>query len=396
MHTTAGLDQITMKGNIMSDKRSIFEDVGNDVKTTAAALGAITRDNDASRFLVRWWLWALVTLVVGMIVVGGLTRLTDSGLSITEWDPVMGAVPPMSLAAWEASFAAYKTTAEFASQNTAMNLAEFKTIFWWEWGHRQLGRFIGLVWLVGFVTLFTFGKLPKARRLSLFAIGPFIGLQGFIGWLMVNSGLDGVRVDVASYWLMAHLGAAFALLGYIFWSLQLFDRSEAELIQARRVRERKLFGMSTGLMHFVALQVLLGALVAGIDAGRNYTDWPLMAGGFLPPDLFSLTPWWRNFFEDDGLVQFIHRTSAYLLFVFGIVVGLRAKSSAHKLTRSAFSKVGLLLVVQMVLGIITVLNSSPWYLAILHQFTAVLLWLSVIRGRFLAGYPIATSLRLKS
>ena len=396
MHTTAGLDQIATKGNIMSDKRSIFEDVGNDVKTTAAALGAITRDNDASRFLVRWWLWALVTLVVGMIVVGGLTRLTDSGLSITEWDPVMGAVPPMSLAAWEASFAAYKTTAEFALQNTAMNLAEFKTIFWWEWGHRQLGRFIGLVWLVGFVILFTFGKLPKARRLSLFAIGPFIGLQGFIGWLMVNSGLDGVRVDVASYWLMAHLGAAFALLGYIFWSLQLFDRSEAELMQARRVRERKLFGMSTGLMHFVALQVLLGALVAGIDAGRNYTDWPLMAGGFLPPDLFSLTPWWRNFFEDDGLVQFIHRTSAYLLFVFGIVVGLRAKSSAHKLTRSAFNKVVLLLVIQMVLGIITVLNSSPWYLAILHQFTAVLLWLSVIRGRFLAGYPIATSLRLKS
>jgi len=380
----------------MSDKRSIFEDVGNDVKTTATALGAITRVNGASRFLVRWWLWALVTLVVGMIVVGGLTRLTDSGLSITEWDPVMGAVPPMSLAAWEASFAAYKTTAEFALQNTAMSLAEFKTIFWWEWGHRQLGRFIGLVWLVGFVTLFTFGKLPKARRLSLFAIGPFIGLQGFIGWLMVNSGLDGVRVDVASYWLMAHLGAAFALLGYIFWSLQLFGRSEAELLQARRVRERKLFGMSTGLMHFVALQVLLGALVAGIDAGRNYTDWPLMAGGFLPPDLFSLTPWWRNFFEDDGLVQFIHRTSAYLLFVFGIVVGLRAKSSAHKLTRSAFSKVGLLLVVQMVLGIITVLNSSPWYLAILHQFTAVLLWLSVIRGRFLAGYPIATSVRLKS
>ena len=380
----------------MSDKRSIFEDVGNDVKTTAAALGAITRVNGASRFLVRWWLWALVTLVVGMIVVGGLTRLTDSGLSITEWDPVMGAVPPMSLAAWEASFAAYKTTAEFALQNTAMSLDEFKTIFWWEWGHRQLGRFIGLVWLVGFVILFTFGKLPKARRLSLFAIGPFIGLQGFIGWLMVNSGLDGVRVDVASYWLMAHLGAAFALLGYIFWSLQLFGRSEAELLQARRVRERKLFGMSTGLMHFVALQVLLGALVAGIDAGRNYTDWPLMAGGFLPPDLFSLTPWWRNFFEDDGLVQFIHRTSAYLLFVFGIMVGLRAKSSAHKLTRSAFSKVGLLLIVQMVLGIITVLNSSPWYLAILHQFTAVLLWLSVIRGRFLAGYPIATSVRLKS
>ena len=121
-----------------------------------------------------------------------------------------------------------------------------------------------------------------------------------------------------------------------------------------------------------------------------------MAGSFLPPDLFSLSPWWRNFFEDDGLVQFIHRTSAYLLFVFGIVVGLRARSSAHKLTRSAFSKVGFLLLVQMILGIVTVMNSSPWNLAILHQFTAILLWLSVIRGRFLAGYPIATSVRLKS
>ena len=380
----------------MADKRNIFEDVGNDVKTPSAALGAVARYQDDNRFLVRWWLRALVSLIVVMITVGGLTRLTDSGLSITEWDPVMGAVPPIGLAAWQAAFAAYKTTAEFTLQNTAMSLGEFKTIFWWEWGHRQLGRFIGLVWLAGFVILFAFGKLPKTRRLSLFVIGPFIGLQGFIGWLMVNSGLDGVRIDVASYWLMAHLGAAFALLGYIFWSSQLLDRSEAELLQARRVREQKLFGMSTGLMHFVALQVLLGALVAGIDAGRNYTDWPLMAGEFLPPDLFSLTPWWRNFFEDDGLVQFIHRTSAYLLFIFGIVVGLRARSSAHKLTRSAFSKVGLLLVVQMVLGIITVMNSSPWNLAILHQFTAILLWLSVIRGRFLAGYPIVTSVRLKS
>ena len=380
----------------MSDKRSIFEDVGNDVKTTAGAVGAIKRDHNSNRFFVRLWLGALVTLIIVMITVGGLTRLTDSGLSITEWDPVMGAVPPMSLAAWEASFAAYKTTAEFTLQNNTMSLAEFKTIFWWEWVHRQLGRFIGLVWLVGFAILLAFGKLPKTRRLSLFVIGPFIGLQGFIGWLMVNSGLDGVRIDVASYWLMAHLGAAFALLGYIFWILQLLGRSEVELLQARRVRELKLFGMSTGLMHFVALQVLLGALVAGIDAGRNYTDWPLMAGSFLPPDLFSLSPWWRNFFEDDGLVQFIHRTSAYLLFIFGIVVGLRARSSAHKLTRSAFSKVGFLLLVQMILGIVTVMNSSPWNLAILHQFTAILLWLSVIRGRFLAGYPIATSVRLKS
>ena len=380
----------------MSDKRSIFEEVGSNTKIIAAPVGAISRDECSERGWVRIWLWALVVLIVIMITVGGLTRLTDSGLSITEWDPVMGAVPPLSTAAWNAAFAAYRTTAEFTLQNSDMTLAEFKVIFWWEWGHRQLGRFIGLAWLVGFLILFVIGKLPKVRRISLFIIGPFIGLQGFIGWLMVNSGLDGVRIDVASYWLMAHLGAAFALLGYIFWTLQLFGRTESELLQARRVRERKLFGMSTGLMHFVALQVLLGALVAGIDAGRNYTDWPLMAGEFLPPDLFSLTPWWRNFFEDDGLVQFIHRMSAYLLFVFGIVVYLRAKASAHKLTRLAFGKIGLLLVVQMVLGVVTVMNSSPWNLAILHQFTAILLWLSVIHGRFLAGYPITTSVRLQS
>jgi len=380
----------------MSDKRSIFEEVGSNTKIIAAPVGAISRDEFSERSWVRIWLWALVVLIVIMITVGGLTRLTDSGLSITEWDPVMGAVPPLSTAAWNAAFAAYRTTAEFALQNSDMTVAEFKVIFWWEWGHRQLGRFIGLAWLAGFLILFIGGKLPKVRRISLFIIGPFIGLQGFIGWLMVNSGLDGVRIDVASYWLMAHLGAAFALLGYIFWTLQLFGRTESELLQARRVRERKLFGMSTGLMHFVALQVLLGALVAGIDAGRNYTDWPLMAGEFLPPDLFSLTPWWRNFFEDDGLVQFIHRMSAYFLFVFGIVVYLRAKASAHKLTRLAFGKIGLLLVVQMVLGVVTVMNSSPWNLAILHQFTAILLWLAVIHGRFLAGYPITTSVRLQS
>ncbi len=385
-----------MKGRHMSDKRSIFEEVGSNTKIIAAPVGAISRDECSERGWVRIWLWALVVLIVIMITVGGLTRLTDSGLSITEWDPVMGAVPPLSTAAWNAAFAAYRTTAEFTLQNSDMTLAEFKVIFWWEWGHRQLGRFIGLAWLAGFLILFIVGKLPKVRRISLFIIGPFIGLQGFIGWLMVNSGLDGVRIDVASYWLMAHLGAAFALLGYIFWTLQLFGRTESELLQARRVRERKLFGMSTGLMHFVALQVLLGALVAGIDAGRNYTDWPLMAGEFLPPDLFSLTPWWRNFFEDDGLVQFIHRMSAYLLFVFGIVVYLRAKASAHKLTRLAFGKIGLLLVVQMVLGVVTVMNSSPWNLAILHQFTAILLWLAVIHGRFLAGYPITTSVRLQS
>ena len=380
----------------MSEKRSIFEEVGSDTKTVAAVVGAISRGDDGDRNLTYIWLCCLIGLIVAMITVGGLTRLTDSGLSITEWDPVMGAIPPLSTLAWNAAFDAYKVTAEYTFQNLSMTLAEFKIIFWWEWAHRQLGRFIGIFWFFGFTILFLLGKLPKTRRWSLFIVGPFIGLQGLIGWLMVNSGLDGIRVDVASYWLMAHLGAAFALLGYIFWYLQIIERSDSDLLQSRRVREFKLFRMSTILMYFVALQILLGALVAGIDAGRNYTDWPLMAGGFLPPDIFDLTPWWRNFFENDGLVQFIHRLSAYCLFIYAVFVGLKVRSSAHKRTRSAFSLVWLLIIFQLILGIITVMNSSPWNLAIFHQFSAILLWLAVIRGRFLAGFPIVASVRSSS
>ena len=377
----------------MAKKRNVFEDTGSDIKVHAAEKGAIEQGEASGRGAVAVWLWMLIILIVAMITVGGLTRLTDSGLSITEWDPVMGAIPPLTTSAWTAAFDAYKTTAEFTFQNMAMNISEFKIIFWWEWGHRQLGRFIGLIWFGGFAFLLISRKLPKNLRLSVLLIGPFIGVQGLIGWLMVNSGLDGVRVDVASYWLMMHLGAAFALLGYIYWIAQISGRREVDLLQSRRIREHKLFGMSTGLMHFVALQVLLGALVAGIDAGRNYTDWPLMAGSFLPPDLFSLTPWWRNFFEDDGLVQFIHRMSAYFLFFYAIIVVRRARLSAHQVTRSAFMTVMILLLFQVVLGIVTVLNSSPWSLAIFHQFTAILLWLAVVRGRFLAGYPIVTLVR---
>ena len=241
----------------MAKKRNVFEDTGSDIKVHAAEKGTIEQGAASGRSAVAVWLWMLIILIVAMINVGGLTRLTDSGLSITEWDPVMGAIPPLTTSAWTAAFDAYKTTAEFTFQNMAMNISEFKIIFWWEWGHRQLGRFIGLIWFGGFTFLLVSGKLPKNLRLSVLLIGPFIGVQGLIGWLMVNSGLDGIRVDVASYWLMMHLGAAFALLGYIYWIAQISGRREVDLLQSRRIREHKLFGMSTGLMHFVALQVLL-------------------------------------------------------------------------------------------------------------------------------------------
>ena len=200
-------------------------------------------------------------------------------------------------------------------------------------------------------------------------------------------------LDVASYRLATHLGLAFVILGYIGWYILLLGREERDLLQARRGKETKQFGLATGLMHFAFLQILLGALVAGIDAGRSYPDWPLMAGGILPPDLFSLTPWWRNFFEDAGLVQFMHRVAGYLLFGFAIVAWRRGRQSAHAHTRFAFNAVMAMISLQMVLGIITVLYSAPLHFAIVHQIGAIVAWVLILRARFLASYPIQQSIR---
>lgn len=238
----------------------------------------IDKGRRGARGAIRIWLMMLFVLVMAMIVVGGLTRLTDSGLSITEWAPVSGALPPMSEAAWQSEFDKYRQIPEYQLQNVGMSMAEFKFIYWWEWGHRQLGRFVGLVWALGFVGFLVTRKIPPGWTGRLLLLGGLGGLQGAIGWWMVASGLTGDRIDVASYRLATHLGLAFVILGVIAWFTFQLGRSERDLMQQRRVREGKLFSMSTGLMHFTFLQILLGALVAGIDAGRNYTDWPLMAG----------------------------------------------------------------------------------------------------------------------
>lgn len=378
-------------------KRSIFEEVGADApsdRPTPQAGGIDRISGQGARGAIRWWLIVLAVLVTVMILVGGLTRLTDSGLSITEWAPIKGAIPPLSPEAWQSEFTAYQQTDEYKLQNTGMTLAQFKTIFWWEWGHRQLGRFIGVVWALGFLWFFLRKQIPTGWTGRLFTIGTLIGLQGLFGWLMVASGLTGHgQTDVRSYMLALHLGTAFAILGLLFWQSFLLGRSERDLLQTRRQGEAKLFSMTTGLMHFAALQIVLGALVAGIDAGRNYTDWPLMAGGFFPPDMFDITPWWRNFFENDGLVQFIHRMSGYLLLVFGIVVLLRGRRSAHPGTRTAVTLAFGMLVLQMIIGIVTVMQSAHLHIALTHQFGAIVLWGLILRARFLARYPKLTSVR---
>ena len=380
----------------MAEKRKLFEEVGDaQAARPVANTGVIDRGRGGARGAIRIWLFILFALVFVMIAVGGLTRLTDSGLSITEWKPFTGAMPPLNEADWQSEFAKYQEIDEFQVQNSWMQLSDFKLIYWWEWGHRQLGRVIGLVWALGFVWFLLRRQIPTGWTGRLLLLGGLGGLQGAIGWWMVSSGVTtGEAVlDVASYRLATHLGLAFIILGFITWYALMLGRPEKDLMQARRAKESKLFGMSTGLLHFAFLQILLGALVAGIDAGRFFVDWPLMQGQFFPPDALNIVPVWRNFFENPGLVQFMHRMAGYLLFAFAVVVWLRGRKSAHPKTRMAFNLMMLAMAGQIALGIVTVLNAAPVHIAIWHQVLAVILWVLILRARFLSGYPIPTSLR---
>lgn len=375
-------------------KRPIFEEATASEAPRPATRSTIEAPGGARR-AIRVWLGVLFLMVAAMIAVGGLTRLTDSGLSITEWRPLSGALPPMNDADWQAEFDRYQQIDQFHLLNAEMTLSEFKTIYWWEWSHRQLGRAVGLVWAIGFLGFLAFRKIPPGWHVRLLIPGVLGGVQGAIGWWMVSSGItagEGVT-SVASYRLATHLGLAFVILGVLAWDMFLLGRPEAQLLQARRGREAKLFSLSTGLMHFAFLQILLGALVAGIDAGRGYTDWPLMAGGIFPPGMWDLTPVWRNLFENDGTVQFIHRVSGYLLFVFGIVVWNRGRKSSYAPTRTAFHMVFAALAAQIVLGIVTVMQGAPLALGLSHQLLAVLLWVLIIRARYLAQYPLGGTIR---
>lgn len=380
----------------MAGKRSIFEEIGTGASAPrATGGGVIDAPAQGARGAIRLWLAVIFLMVAAMILVGGLTRLTDSGLSITEWRPVMGALPPMNEADWQAEFAKYQASPQFQLMNSHMDLPAFKSIFWWEWGHRQLGRLVGLVWAVGFAGFLLARKVPAGWSRRLLFIGVLGGLQGAIGWWMVSSGLQSGMISVASYRLAIHLGLAFTILGFTAWYIFLLGRSETDLLTARRNAEKRLFGLSTGLMHLMLLQVLLGALVAGIDAGRNYPTWPDMNGSLFPSDAFTVdgVVTWRALFENPGLVQFIHRITGYLLFALGVVAWARGRASAYAATRGAFNAVMAMLVVQVALGIWTALSAASLHVAITHQMGAILLWVLILRARHMAAYPIQGSIR---
>ncbi len=374
-------------------KRSVFVEAGDaDVREETPRGGLIAGRRRGARRAIRAWLLVLFALVTLMIAVGGLTRLTDSGLSITEWKPVTGAIPPLSEADWLSEFEKYKNTPEYQLQNRGMTLDQFKSIYWWEWGHRLLGRLIGLVWALGFLWFWLRGQIPPGWTGRLFGIGLLGGLQGAIGWWMVSSGLTGRMVDVASYRLATHLGIAFLILGLIAWFSFRLAREEEELLQARRKGDVRLARATGWFIALAAFQVLLGALVAGIDAGRGYIDWPLMNGEFLPSESFDYEPFWSNFFENPALVQFNHRMVGYLVFAAAIWLYFKARRSPYAAVRRAFALLKGVVILQVILGISTVMTAAQPTVALVHQLGAVAVIVLALRARFLALYPTGDAL----
>lgn len=327
-------------------------------------MSSLTAYQDRSQ-TVAIWLFSVALLVLIMVVVGGVTRLTDSGLSITEWAPITGALPPLNDADWSRAFDAYRQTTEYHQVNAGMSLDDFKTIFWWEWVHRLLGRLIGVAFAIPFFVLLAMRRIPRRLVWRCFALLGLGALQGAVGWWMVVSGLTD-RVDVAPERLTTHLGLALLIfLGLVWTALEAWrgeDHSRSPVGWTRG---------ATALLVLVFVQCLLGGLVAGNDAGRVFTDWPLMEGRFFPP-----VDWSRGamaFLHDQALVQFMHRLGGYAVFLcatFFLAHALRMRL-AEGVPAAAIALFGAV-VFQMGLGIATLMTAlNPW-LAGLHQAGGVI------------------------
>ena len=350
----------------------------------AHALAALRRRSPAARIaadvvharadwrVIVAWLAFCCALVFAMIVVGGVTRLTHSGLSITEWQPIVGTLPPLSAADWEEAFAKYQATPEFRDVNHAMTLGQFKGIFWWEYVHRLLGRVIGIAFLLPYVWLLARRSVPRVLVWPLAAIFALGALQGLVGWLMVKSGLvDDPRVS--QFRLTAHLGLAFAIFGAMLWIALTLLLPPTRHAAAKPLRSLRAHAYAVVVLVFA--MVLSGGLVAGIRAGYAYNTFPLMAGHVVPPEILMLEPWWRNFFWNMATVQFDHRVIAWLIA--GVVPWLawrvsRAHSERH--VRQAATALLAAVVVQIALGIATLLHGVPLPLAALHQAGAVVVF----------------------
>jgi len=318
------------------------------------------------------WLAACCALVFLMVVVGGVTRLTHSGLSIVEWQPIVGTLPPMSDAAWQEAFDKYRQTPEYRLVNAGMALEDFKGIFWWEYFHRLLGRLIGVAFLVPFLVFLARRQVPAGEGWKLAAIFLLGGLQGAMGWTMVKSGLvDDPRVS--QFRLTAHLGLAFVIFGAMQWvAMSLTWPAEARAGDARTRSARR---WAHALPALVFAMVLTGGLVAGIRAGFAYNSFPLMNGHLVPPEILMIEPWWKNFFWNMATVQFDHRLGGWILaavvpLAWWKVLRADAPPRARILAHATLAALAL----QVSLGIATLLAVVPLHLAAAHQAGAVLLF----------------------
>jgi heme a synthase len=345
-------------------------------------MSAIPAPQTASNRAVRVWLFALAALIALMVLVGGATRLTESGLSITEWKPVTGALPPLSQLEWQQAFEAYKLIPQYHALNAGMTLAEFKTIFWWEWSHRLLGRVIGMVYLLPFLYFLWRGGMAAELKRRLWLIFGLGALQGAVGWWMVASGLS-ERTEVSQYRLATHLVLALLIFAAIVWTLRrLGDRPSLNAPLRLRMTAAILLALT-----FV--QLYLGALVAGLRAGLVYNTWPDIDGAFIPTGarLWFEQPWWRNLFENTLTVQFEHRMTAYALFalaVFHAYDAIRSRANAAAVTGALWLLGAITL--QATLGILTLLNQVPLLLALAHQAVAIaVLTLAVMQSERFAS-----------
>jgi cytochrome c oxidase assembly protein subunit 15 len=320
---------------------------------------------DRARHLahLRIWLLAVAALVFLMVSVGGATRLTGSGLSITEWQPIMGTLPPLSQTEWLDAFAKYQQIPQYHHVNRGMSLEAFKFIFWWEWTHRFLGRLIGFAFLVPFVIFLAAGQIPRgltARLAGLFALG---ALQGFAGWYMVSSGLAD-RIDVSQYRLALHLALAILIFGALLWVALSLDDAPGRSAAGRAAGTRA----AAAIVLLVLMQIVLGAFVAGLKAGAGYNTWPLMDGRLIPDGLGAVEPWYLNLFENALTVQFNHRLVAYVLLAVTLWHAWSMRLGAHdSRCRTSALVLAVAVLAQAALGIWTLLAQVPLALGLAHQ-----------------------------
>jgi len=325
---------------------------------------------------LKIWLFALLSLIILIILVGGLTRLTDSGLSITTWDLFVGFLPPLTNDRWIDYFNLYKTIPEFSEQNSNMTLGEFKVIFWWEWGHRQLGRLIGLTVLLPLI-YFTFKNgLWVLKTYGLIFL--LVCLQGFFGWYMVSSGLVD-RIDVSHYRLSIHLVTAFLILSIIFWKLLKLTKIQINDIS---------FNLKLFKFFFILLfiQLIIGAFVSGMDAGTIYNTWPLMGSSYFPDDSKYIEFLNINFFDNPSIVQFLHRNLAYLIVIIYIYLLILVFRDTNKIFRKPIIIIGISIFLQVILGVVTLLSGVKIIYASLHQINSILIILSCLYFLYISKY----------